>query len=187
MLRPFHRARGTLVIAAVLLPLLSIRLVAQTADSTRSTTGLRDSSAAGYGDSGKQEGVDTSRGVPGSDTSRATPPADTAPRPSADSAGPSLPQAGIPTDSILSVTCRSIRGGTVAPGLLLVMFRDSSAQKDRSVAVTRAGGAVVGEAPGGGQYVRLASDSISSRTLADQLVLDPAVASVSERTCPTGP
>ena len=108
-------------------------------------------------------------------------------RPSADSASPSLPQAGIPTDSVLSVTCRSIRGGTVAPGLLLVMFRDSATQKDRSVAVTQAGGAVVGEAPGGGQYVRLASDSISSRTLADQLVLDPAVASVSERTCPTGP
>jgi hypothetical protein len=80
-----------------------------------------------------------------------------------------------------------MRAGTVAPGLLLVLFRDSATQKDRSTAVTGAGGAMAGGAPGGGQYVRVASDTMSPRALADQLVQDPAVASVSERTCPSGP
>lgn len=197
MLRLLHRAGGTIAIAAVVLPLISISVAAQTtADSTRGAAALRDSAAAGYGDSSRQAGVDTmlgkpaadtSRGTPAPDTSRGTPAADTARRTSPDSTSPGLPRAGIPADSVLSVTCRSMRAGSLAPGLLLVLFRDSATEKDRSAAVTHAGGAIVGEAPGGGQYIRLASDSMSSRTLADQLVLDPAVASVSERTCPLGP
>lgn len=179
MLRLFHHASGILVMAVVVLPLMATPVDAQsTADSTRGTAAPRDSSAAGYGDSSRLAGVDTARG---------TPPADTARRTSSDSTSFSLPQSGIPADSVLSVTCRSMRAGSVAPGLLLVLFRDSATVKDRSAAVARAGGAVVSEAPGGGEYIRLASDSMSSRTLADQLVLDPAVATVSERTCPLGP
>jgi len=178
MLRLFHRAGGTIVVAAVALS-VATRLHAQTtADSGKGTAARSDTSAAGYGDSSRQPGVDTSRATPSPDTAR---------RAASDSASSALPQPGIPSDSVLSVTCRSMRAGSVAPGLLLVLFRDSTTQKDRSAAVTRAGGAVAGEAPGGGQYVRLASDSMSARTLADQLVLDPAVASVAERTCPSGP
>jgi hypothetical protein len=197
MLKLLLKARGLAGMAAVLMPLLSIPVRAQTvADSSEHAPRPAQPSAAGYGDTLRATGVDTSRGTSPTDTSRAAPAADTsraAPardssrRSSPDSTGASLPQAGIPTDSVLSVTCRSIRGGTVAPGLLLVLFRDSATQKDRSAAVTRAGGGIVGEAPGGGAYVRVASDTMSARTLADQLVLDSAVATVSERTCPSGP
>jgi len=181
MPRLLNRASITITIAAVVLPLTALRLNAQTtADSGRAAGARTDTAAAGYGDSSKQPGADTSRAA-------RTPPADSAGRAPSDSAGPALPQAGIPSDSVLSVTCRSMRAGSVAPGLLLVLFRDSAIDKDRSAAVTRAGGAVAGEAPGGGEYVRVASDTVSARTVADQLVQDPAVASVSERTCPSGP
>jgi hypothetical protein len=181
MQRPSHRAASIVPMVALILPLLAVRLDAQaTPDSSKVAPARTDTSAAGYGDSTRQPGVDTSHVAP-------TPPADTAGKARSDSASAALPQAGIPSDSVLSVTCRAMRAGSVAPGLLLVLFRDSATQKDRSSAVTRAGGAIAGEAPGGGEYVRLASDTMSSRTLADQLVLDAAVASVAERTCPAGP
>ena len=182
MLRLLHRAGVTIVVVAVLLPLIAIRVDAQaTSDSAKGTAAPSDTSAVGYGDSTRQADVDTSRGTP-------TAPADTARQRPSDSTAPALlPRAGIPADSVLSVTCRSMRAGSVAPGLLLVLFRDSATQKERSSAVKGAGGAIAGQASGGGEYVRLASDSMSARTLADQLVLDPAVASVSERTCPSGP
>jgi hypothetical protein len=85
---------------------------------------------------------------------------------------------------VLTGACASARAGTVAPGILLVLFRDSATEKERASAVAVAGGVVAGSAPAGGDYVRVASDTISSRDLADRLVQDPAVASISERTCP---
>jgi hypothetical protein len=181
MPRLLRRAGGTLAVVALLLPLTALRVDAQaTADSGKGTAARNDTSAAGYGDSSRQAGVDTSRGLPPG----GTPTPDSARRAPSDSASPALPQAGIPSDSVLSVTCRSMRAGTLAPGLLIVLFRGSASQKDRTAAVTRAGGAISGEAQGGGVYVRLASDTMSVRTLADQLVLDSTVASVSERSCP---
>jgi hypothetical protein len=186
MLTLLRRVGGPIAAVALLLPVIANQVHAQTpADSGKSTaahsdssTVRSDSSAAGYGASNRQPGVDTSRAALPADSSRG---------PASKYATAPLPQAGIPSDSVLSVTCRSMRAGSVAPGLLLVLFRDSTTAKDRTAAVGRAGGATAGEAPGGGQYVRLATDTISARTLADQLVQDPAVASVSERTCPSGP
>jgi hypothetical protein len=153
--------------------LLAGRGVAQTApDLTTSAKAARDSSVAGYGDRATQPGVDTSRGQP----------ADSAAKARADSLANA---SGAPAvDSVLSEVCTSVRGGVVAPGLLLVLFRDSATDNDRSAAVTEAGGVAAGQAPGGGDYVRVSSDSISSRDLADRLVQDPSIASVSERSCP---
>lgn len=163
--------------AFTFLSLLPARATAQVpADSAgRPGTPALDSSAAGYGDSSRQAGVDTPRSGP---------PADSARQGSRDSTSAAKPPAApAPVDSVLSSACSSTRGGAVAPGLLLVVFRDGTTDKERSAAVTAAGGASAGAAPMGGEYVR-PDTAGSARDLADQLVLNPAVASVSERSCP---
>jgi hypothetical protein len=65
----------------------------------------------------------------------------------------------------------------------VVTFREDASPKDRLAAVSSAGGSLAGSASSGGEYVR-ASDTVSTRDLADRLALAPAVASVSERSCP---
>jgi hypothetical protein len=156
---------------AALLALISVRGAAQVAaDSTRLKAA--DPTAAGYGDSTRQ-GVDTSGQKPAADSLKGAAPA-----------GNAAGTPPTPTDTVLSAACASARAGTLAPGLLLVLFRDAATEEERAAAVTSSGGASAGPAPGGGDYVRPAADTISSRDLADRLVQDAAVASISERTCP---
>jgi hypothetical protein len=182
--------------AVILLALLSVPAAAQTsADSTSRVKPAADTSVAAYGDTAKQSGVDTARGARAPDSAAKAGP-DSASKARPDSASKSAPDSSVPAgasataappaDSVLSGACTSLRTGAVAPGLLLVLFRDSATEKERALAVTGAGGATAGAAPGGGEYVRVSSDSISSRDLADRLVQDPSVASISERTCPAG-
>jgi hypothetical protein len=165
---------------AVLLTLMSTQGAAQaTTDSTK----VADPAAAGYGDSARQSGVDTlqgeaaAQGKPAADSGKANPGADSYATKQA------APPAA-PADSVLSGACSASRPGTLAPGLLLVLFRDSATEKQRSAAVTSAGGMFAGRAQGGGDYVRPSADTVSSRDLADRLVQDAAIASISERTCP---
>jgi hypothetical protein len=179
MRTPFSQlSPATLV--ALLLALIPVRGLAQvTADSTARAKPA-DSTVAGSGYNAGQPGVDTSRGKAAVDSAPKTPkaPADSAP------VQPATP--ALPADSVLTDACSATRPGTVAPGILLVLFRDSAAQRERDSAVTAAGGVVVGTAPTGGQYVKPSTDTLSSRDLADRLVQDAAVASISERSCPTG-
>jgi hypothetical protein len=164
---------------AVLFALISSRSAAQAATDSALRAKAADSAAAGYGDRAKQSGVDTSQGKPAADSVKGL-------SPTADSTAMLQPAAqAAPADSVLSTACSAARPGALAPGLLLVLFRDSATQKERSAAFTTAGGVSAGQAPGGGDYVRPSADTISSRDLADRLVQDPAVASISERTCPT--
>jgi len=153
-------------LVALLLTLIPVRAQAQvTADSAARST--PDSAATGSGYTGGQAGIDTSQGKPAADSAAkaAKVPGDSAP------AQPATPT--LRADSVLTGACSGSRPGTVAPGILLVLFRDSATQKERDSAVTVAGGVVAGAAPTGGHYVRPAADSISSRDLAD-------------RSCPTG-
>jgi hypothetical protein len=175
--------------AVALLAFVSVQGAAQATDSAGTPKAAPDSAGmpkaapdsapSGYGDSTKQAGVDTSRGKPADSSSRAaqTPRDSGAAQPAA---APALAQ-----DSVLAGACASARGGSVAPGILLVLFRDSATEKERAAAVTGAGGVAAGSAPGGGEYIRVAADSITSRDLADRMVLDPAVATISERRCPS--
>jgi hypothetical protein len=168
------------VVAALLLILVPGGISAQVAGDTASRSGTAgaDSSAAGYGNSGSQSGVDTSRSVPAADSARTGPARHDSLPPSGASSAPA-----IPADTVLSGACSYARAGTVAPGLLVVVFRDEATAEERSAALTEAGGSAAGTAPTGGEYVR-ASAEASSRDVADRLVLNPAVASVSERSCP---
>jgi hypothetical protein len=177
-MRTPHSHPGIAALAAALLVVVSTPGAGQTAtDSAPRVQAPADSAVAGYGDRARQAGVDTSRGRPVADSGLKAP---------AESSGNSSApaQSGAPTDSVLSSACTSMRPGGVAPGLLLVLFRDSAGEKERSDALSEAGGVAAGPAPGGGEYVRAASDTISTRTLADGLVLNAAIASISERTCP---
>jgi hypothetical protein len=163
---------------AVLLTLMSSRGVAQATADSSGRARAADSAASGYGDSARRSGVDTSRVKPAAEPLKGA-------KPAPDSAAPVLPTArAVPTDTVLSSACSSARPGTLAPGLLLVLFRDSATEKERAAAMTTAGGVPAGRAPEGGDYVRPSSDTTSSRDLADRLVQDPAVAAISERTCP---
>ena len=175
------RAASLASLAALLvLASLPTRLPAQVASESAGRAGppTADSTTAGYGDSARQPGVDTSRTPPAADSTNRTARDSTSP---ASSAASVLPTPSMPVDSVLSGACSSARPGTVAPGLLLVVFRDEATAEERSAAVTEAGGASAGMAPMGGEYVRATA---SARDVADQLVLNPAVASVSERSCP---
>jgi hypothetical protein len=174
---PTSSGRALVGAALLCLTLLPIPATAQVATDSakRSATPAPDSQAVGYGDSTRQSGVDTSRIPPAADSARLG---------GRDSASASAaPAAPIPVDSVLSSACSSVRAGTVAPGLVLIVFRDGATSEERSAAVAGAGGTSAGTAPTGGEYVR-AAESASARDLADQLVLNPAVASVSERSCP---
>ena len=165
---------------AVLLALASSRGAAQAATDSAGRTRAADSTTAGYGDSARQAGVDTAQAKPAADSAKAA-------RPRADSSATVQPAAATgPVDTVLSGACSAARPGTLAPGLLLVLFRDSATEKERATALTAAGGVSAGPAPGGGDYVRPSADTVSSRDLADRLVQDPAIALISERTCPVG-
>jgi hypothetical protein len=184
---PSDRAAALRSAAALLfLALLPSRAGAQvTSDSAgRTAVPTADSTAVGYGDSVSRAGVDTSRGaLPADSTSTHRDSTRQGARESV-SASSAAPTAPVPADSVLSVACSSARPGTIAPGLLLVVFRGEATTEERSAAVTEAGGVSAGAAPVGGEYVR-ASATASSRDVADRLVLNPAVASISERSCPT--
>lgn len=166
---------GAGVLLAALLVALAAPCRAQTPDSAAQA---RDSSkaTAGYGDSVSQQGVDTTR--PGSA-------ADSGAKARGDSGG-SAPAPVAPADSVLGSSCAGARPGSLAAGLLVVQFRTDAEASERQAALKEAGGAVAGLSPDGGQYVRAASESTSTRDVANLLALNPAVASVSERSCPAG-
>lgn len=167
------------VLLAALMVLLPAPSQAQSPDSA--SQAARDSSkpaapAAGYGDSVSQQGVDTTR--PSSA-------ADSGAKARGDSLSPA-PAPSAPADSILGSACSGARPGARAPGLLVVVFRTDAEASEQQGALKEAGGVAAGQSPDGGQYVRASSDSMSTRDVANLLALNPAVASVSERSCPAG-
>jgi murein DD-endopeptidase MepM/ murein hydrolase activator NlpD len=124
-MRTSHSQPSIAALAAALLVVVSAPGVAQTsADSAPRARAPADSSVAGYGDRARQPGVDTSRSRPAADSALKAP---------AESSGTSSAPAprGVPADSVLSSACTSMRPGGVAPGLLLVLFRDSADEKER--------------------------------------------------------
>lgn len=128
------------------------------ADTAARAPAKPDTAAAGYGDS-TRTGIDTAARVP-------APP--------------------VAVDTVLSSACGSVPAGAVAPGLLIVVFRSEATTKERADALSQVGGASAGSAPNGGEYVRLA-DTVPARGAADQLILNPAVATVAEKGCPANP
>jgi hypothetical protein len=91
-----------------------------------------------------------------------------------------------PSDSILAAACAG--GGSVADGILLVVF-DGSVEPERRSAVAReVGGRAVGVAAEGGTYVALSpAGGLSPDAAADRLIRLEGVLSVGEAACPPPP
>jgi hypothetical protein len=178
MRTPFNQFPPAALVA-LLLALIPSRGYAQVAADSATRAKPADSTVAGSGYSAGQAGVDTSQTKAAAGSVAKTAKA------AGDSAPPQPAAPALPADSVLSEVCSGSRPGTVAPGILVVLFRDSVTPKERDSAVAAAGGVLAGTAPTGGQYVKPAADTLSSRELADRLVQDAAVASISERSCPT--
>jgi hypothetical protein len=177
---PFSQLSSAAALAALLFALSPVPGAAQVTADSAARAKPADSTVAGSGYNAGQAGVDTAQGKAAAESTAK------APKAPQDSVQLQAATPAPPADSVLTGACSSARPGTVAPGILLVLFRDSATQKERDSALTAAGGVVAGTAPSGGQYVKPSADTISSRDLADRLVQDAAIASISERSCPTG-
>ncbi|HEY7634515.1 MAG TPA: hypothetical protein VH763_03160 [Gemmatimonadales bacterium] len=174
-----------IVSSLVLLAFLSPRPAA--AQAATDTTTRPDTSAAStraYGDSISQQAQDTGRtkaadSVAAPDSTAAQPNTPAKPTPQAQPAPP--PQ---PVDSALKTACRGAPAGAHPPGLLLVTFSDTLSQKQRVAAVRKVGGALLGPAAAGGDYVQVPPDPASARAAADSLIRTFGVLQISERSCP---
>jgi hypothetical protein len=197
-----RRSRG--IVVALLVGIAAVGRAQGTPDSAAAT----DSSARpAYQDSAARVGTDTggaagvradSARAPSQDSTRASSGAgaDTArgaagaTRDSAGGAARAGQNAASPpppakVDSAVSASCEGLRPGERAPGLLLVIFRSGIAEAERKAVVARVGGTMSGTASSGEVYVRLSPTSGLGRSAADSLALDPAVAQVSEKSCPS--
>jgi hypothetical protein len=171
--------------ALAALTLLAVRPAA--AQAATDTTTRRDTSVASfrpYGDSVSQQAQDTGRtkaadSVAAPDSTAAQPNTPAKPTPQAQPAPP--PQ---PVDSALKTACRGAPAGAHPPGLLLVTFSDTLSQKQRVAAVRKVGGALLGPAAAGGDYVQVPPDPASARAAADSLIRTFGVLQISERSCP---
>jgi hypothetical protein len=159
---------------AALLALMSAPALAQSgADSAPPE--LPDSSAIqGYGDRGAQPAVDTGLTSP-SESSRA---------PRGTLRTPAKSPRPAPVDSAVVRACDGVRAGAPALALLRVRFRSGTSEGERNAAARSVGGRLEGTAATGEWYVLLEASHMPLRAAADSLILNPAVAQVSESACP---
>ena len=98
------------------------------------------------------------------------------PAPSAVSVGPS--------DTVLARACQGMAAGTQAPGLLTVMFRAGTSDRDRAAAAKSVGGTLGGPTAYGEEYVVLPPDAGPLPVVADRLIRQDPVTQVSPAPCP---
>jgi hypothetical protein len=173
-----------LVLAA---PVLGVAQVS--ADSARRAA-VADSLRRAAGDS-------SVAGQPGTASPSSTPAASGAPAPdrvppasgpgSSDPVAPRLPinvGVGAPSDTTLLRACTGVPGGREAPGLLAVVFRTGTIDRDRIAAAKAVGGSLAGRSAYGEEYVRLAVGSGPLAAVADRLIRQDPVVRVSPAPCP---
>jgi hypothetical protein len=90
-----------------------------------------------------------------------------------------------PPDTILIAACAGAPPGSMAEGILAVVFRNGSTDREKAAAAKLVGGVLAGPAPGTGEeYVRLTADAPPATVAADRLILQDAVTRVSPAPCP---
>jgi hypothetical protein len=77
-----------------------------------------------------------------------------------------------------------VPGGREAPGLLAVVFRTGTIDRDRIAAAKAVGGSLAGRSAYGEEYVRLAVGSGPLAAVADRLIRQDPVVRVSPAPCP---
>jgi hypothetical protein len=89
-----------------------------------------------------------------------------------------------PTDTTLARACAGAAPGTLAPGLLAVVFRPGTTDKDRAGAARAVGGTVGGLTDMGEVYVRVPPAAGPLHLVADQLIRQDPVTRVTPVPCP---
>lgn len=91
-----------------------------------------------------------------------------------------------PPDTTLMRACAGAPAGSLAPGLLAVVFRAGTSGPEKVAAAKAVGGALAGPtAAGGEEYVRLSADAPALTVVADRLIRADPVTRVSPAPCPS--
>lgn len=159
------------------------------AQSTRAVPG-RDSAAAGAPDSARTDSARTDSGSTESarTDSAAVAPGDSGPPRGTQTAAPPArpaPAPPAPVDSALGAACEGNAGGL--PDVLLVKFRPTSTESERSAVATEVGGTVLGmsELTAPGSWYLKVPGSGTDPSVADRLILLPPVLEVEATRCPS--
>lgn len=90
-----------------------------------------------------------------------------------------------PPDTTLMRACAGAPAGSLAPGLLAVVFRAGTSGPEKVAAAKTVGGTLAGPtAAGGEEYVRLSADAPALTVVADRLIRADPVTRVSPAPCP---
>lgn len=151
---------------------LSLSAAAQ-AQVPRDSTG-----AAAPADSAGRQGAAGAPATPVSPANPGTPP----PPP-----GAVLPttQPDAPPDPVLARACAGEDGGAEAPGLLAVVFRPRTPDAAQVAAARAVGGKLAGESPYGETYVLVPDSAGPLPAVADRLIRQDPVTTVSPVPCPS--
>jgi hypothetical protein len=91
-----------------------------------------------------------------------------------------------PPDTTLMRACEGAPAGSLAPGLLAVVFRAGTSGPEKVAAAKTVGGTLAGPtAAGGEEYVRLSADAPALTVVADRLIRADPVTRVSPAPCPS--
>jgi hypothetical protein len=135
---------------------------------------------------GTRSGISAGAGTTGTGTSGSSTGVYIAP--SAGTTAPPAPQTvnvtPAPLDTTLARACAGMSAGDEAPGLLVVIFRRGTSDKDRAAAAKAVGGVLAGTSPYGEDYVRLGADAAPLTVMADRLIRQEPVLEVSPTPCP---
>lgn len=172
-------ARAT--IAATLTAITLATATAVSAQQVVPGTGPRPAAA----DSGRVAGDSAGTRAPGA------PSADrVSPEPGSDSTGvaptplPANVGVAAPTDPTLARACTGMPAGSEAPGLLAVVFRAGTSDKDRAAAAKAVGGTLAGTSSYGEEYVQLGVGAGPLAAVADRMIRQEPVMQVSPAPCP---
>jgi hypothetical protein len=92
-----------------------------------------------------------------------------------------------PADPVLAKACSGLPAGAEAPGLLAVVFRPGTSEAERVAAARAVGGALAGASEYGEDYVRVPTDAGPLTVIADRLIRQVPVTTVSAAPCPAPP
>jgi hypothetical protein len=92
-----------------------------------------------------------------------------------------------PADTVLAKACSGLPAGAEAPGLLAVVFRPGTSEAERVAAARAVGGALAGASEYGEDYVRVPTDARPLTVIADRLIRQVPVTTVSAAPCPAPP
>jgi hypothetical protein len=173
--------------SAVAVPLDSVRTDTARADTARTDTARTDTTRT---DTTRTDTTrtDTTRTDTARTDTAAVAPGDTLPRSGPDSAARPprpAPPPPAPVDSALGAACGGTAGGR--PDLLLVTFRPTATESERSAVAQEVGGTLIGvsqHAAPGSWYMQVPG-SAGDPTVADRLILLSPVLEVGATRCPS--